>query len=152
MRLQPATLRSTFMGFIAVCLLSAGCAKSAPSGAAKDTGGPDKGAAAKPLFTGSAEDLAKEWAKDKDGFGKKYKDQIVQVQGEVMDPKLGPGSFSIKAYDPPEGATIIFSCYYPKGKSADLASKQKVKIQGKVISRNVNPVGPEIIDCDILEK
>ena len=152
-------LQGTVAALVVGCLLSAGCGRSADTGSAKGpsgtagTGTTGKAPAGKPAFSGTAEDFAKEFAKDKDAYDKKYNDQMVELQGMVMDPKMAPTAFGMYGYEPKDGPTVLIGCYYAPASAAkvkDLAMKQEIKIRGKVAARG-NPF-VEIADCEILEK
>jgi tRNA_anti-like len=144
------------LAFLAAGVLATGCGKSTESAGKGPTSAAEPGPApAKAAFTGTAQELAKQFSEDKPGFNKKYKDQIVEVDGEVMDPKFTPIAFSLYGHEPKDGPTIVISCYPGKAsmaKMADLTAKKKVKVRGKVAARDSMPFGVEIIECDITDK
>jgi tRNA_anti-like len=146
-------------GFLCASALAAGCAKSANSPVATGGGStPSQGGGEKPAFTGTAEQFATEFAKDKASAEKKYKDKIVELEGPVMDPKLSSEAISLfgnynRKGEAEKDPTVLVACYFTPAKVSQmegLKTNQNIKVRGKM-ARTI-PSGVDLIDCDILSK
>src|SRR5262249_5169222 len=106
----------------------------------------------KPEFTMTAAQLAKEYAADKAAFDKKYVDKLVELEGVVEDPNLGPvgGSRPRVTLDGDKPPQFVDCRFKPanKNKLAKLTKGQKIKIVGTCQASFASVV---LDDCDLLE-
>lgn len=101
-----------------------------------------------PALTYTAEDMAKEWAKDKEAAAKKWKDKTVIVSGEVADTKandVGAINVYLKAADG-KRVDCGFTAF-----DKDLAGKIKkgdrVKVVGEYLDSESKDDGPAVRFC-----
>jgi tRNA_anti-like len=101
-----------------------------------------------PALTYTAEEMAKEWAKDKEAASRKWKDKVLIVSGEVGDSKandVGAISVFLKA-----GEKLRVDCgftAFAKDIAGKLKQGDKVKVVGEFFEFESKDEGPALRFC-----
>ncbi|MBO0699204.1 MAG: hypothetical protein J2P46_12480 [Zavarzinella sp.] len=101
-----------------------------------------------PALTYTAEELAKEWAKDKEAATKKWKDKVLIVSGEIGDTKsndVGAISVFLKAGDK-HRVDCGFTAF-EKDIAGKLKKGDKVKVVGEFFEFESKEEGPALRFC-----